>query len=728
MLKMMKYMKGYVKYILLIVVLLFCQAYCDLELPSYTSNIVDIGIQQNGIEDAVFEKVSKQTASALMQFMTEDEKNQFEKDYTLKDDVYELNKISSKEHDSLNEALNKNVMYTSLYLMQASESDQKKSSSDKVEISLDSKEVKQAMQMLMAMPKEQIDQMKSKLDEGIAKIPDMMKDQYPVYFVKAEYQSLGLDLEKIQQTYILIAGAKMLAMALLIVLCGITVTFLSSRMGAGFSRDMRKRVYGKVMSFSNNEFNHFSTASLITRSTNDIQQIQMVLIMFFRMVLYAPILGIGGILKAVNTDVSMTWIIALAVVVILGFVGLLVKIAMPKFKSLQNKIDRINQISREILTGIQVIRAFTTQKHEEKRFDEGNKSLMKTNLFVNRCMSLMFPIMMLIMNVTTVAIVYFGARGIDDGAMQVGQMMAFIQYAMMIIMSFLMMSMLSVMIPRASVSAERIHEILDTDVSIKDPVKALPYEKKKDVTVSFSHVDFAYPGADEKVLSDIDFVAESGKTTAFIGSTGSGKSTLVNLIPRFYDVTNGEIKINGVNIKDYSLKELHQAIGYVPQKAILFSGTIESNILYGAKDQSMENAKEAASIAQATEFIDTKPEGYASPIAQGGSNVSGGQKQRLSIARAIAKNPDIYIFDDSFSALDYKTDYTLRKELEKKTHNAVTLIVAQRISTILHADQIIVLDEGKIVGKGTHRELLNNCPVYRQIAESQLSKEELANE
>ena len=727
MLKLVPYMKKYAGYVVLIIMLLFGQAYCDLALPSYTSNIVNVGIQQSGIEDAVPDKLREETAQVLMKFMSEDEKDTFTDAYELNDDkVYELKKLKKGERSELNDVMSQSILYFTM--MVSGDSMDMSQNSDDMSAAVDQKKVEQAAMSIMQMPDEAISQVKEKLDTALKDLPETMKNQFSVYFVKSEYEAQGISLDDVQQHYILIAGLKMIAMAFAIVVASVLVTFLSCRLAAGFSRDLRKNVYGKVLSFSNQEFNQFSTASLITRSTNDIQQVQMVLMMLFRMVLYAPILGVGGIVKAVNTNVSMTWTIALAVIMIILLVCVLMAVAMPKFKVLQNMIDRINQVSREILTGLPVIRAFSTQKHEEERFDKANHDLMKTNLFVNRCMTFMMPAMMFIMNGITVLIVYFGGKGIDKGTMQVGDMMAFIQYAMQIIMSFLIITMMSIMLPRASVSAKRINEILTTSQSILDPEKPVIPAKGQKVTLEFDHVNFAYDGAEENILNDISFVADSGKTTAFIGSTGSGKSTLVNLIPRFYDVTGGAIRINGVNIKDYSLRDLHEMIGYVPQKGVLFSGTIESNILYGCKYGTEETAKEAARIAQATEFIEEKADTYQSEIAQGGTNVSGGQKQRLSIARAIAKNPDIYIFDDSFSALDYKTDVELRHELSKKTKNAVTLIVAQRISTILHADQIIVLDEGNIAGIGTHKELLKNCEVYRQIAQSQLSKEELANE
>ena len=566
------------------------------------------------------------------------------------------------------------------------------------------------------------------MTSGMKDMPDSIVTQAAVQYVELEYEGQGIDVDQMQIRYILMSGLKMLGLALVIMIAAISVTFLSARVAAILGRNLRNGVYRKVISFSGEELNHFSTASLITRSTNDIQQVQQVFAMIFRIVLYAPILGIGGVLKVLQTDASMTWILGVAVAAIMVLVGLLFKIAMPKFTKLQYLIDELNLVSREILTGIPVIRAFSREKHEEERFEKANDRLTKTNLFVNRCMTFMMPAMMLIMNGITILIVYNGAHAVDNGTMQVGNMMAFMQYAMQIIMSFLMITMMSIMLPRASVAAKRINEVMDTKVSILDgDAGALP-DKGAKGEVRFEHVGFSYPGADEETLTDIDFSAHKGETVAFIGSTGSGKSTLVNLIPRFFDVTSGRILVDGVDVRDMKLTELRDRIGYVPQKGVLFSGTIDSNIRYGKEDASEAEVQRAAEVAQAWDFIQEKEEKMESEIAQGGTNVSGGQKQRLSIARAIAKRPEIYIFDDSFSALDYKTDVVLRRALKKETKDATTLIVAQRISTILHADRILVLDEGRVVGQGTHKELLKSCEVYRQIAMSQLSEEELANE
>ena len=555
-------------------------------------------------------------------------------------------------------------------------------------------------------------------------MPESIISQAAISFVKAEYKAMGLDLDQIQTNYMLKTGAIMVGLALLAMAVAVTVVLLSAKLAARLSRILRDHIFKKVMDFTNSEFDKFSTASLITRSTNDIQQIQMFVTMMFRIVVFAPLMGLGGIYKVLKTNVDMTWTIAIGVVAIMTVILVLFTVAMPKFKVLQKLIDRLNLVSREILTGLPVIRAFSTEKHEKERFDTANKNLMKTNLFVNRAMTFMMPLMMLIMNAMTVLIVYVGADNIDLGRMQVGDLMAFIQYAMQIIMSFLFISMVSIMMPRAQVAAERVNEILDMEIMIKDPKQPKEFLNEKKGEVEFKHVSFRYPDAGEDMLHDISFTAPSGKTTAFIGSTGSGKSTLINLIPRFFDVTEGSILVDGVDIREVKQSDLRDKLGYVPQKGVLFSGTIDSNLRYGKEDASEEEVKKAARIAQAADFIEDKKEAYDSPIAQGGSNVSGGQKQRLSIARAVAKDPEIYIFDDSFSALDYKTDVTLRQALARETKGSTTLIVAQRISTILHADQIVVLDEGRVVGTGTHEELLESCPVYLQIAKSQLSEDD----
>ena len=720
MLKMFHYMKERWYYVVMIIVLLFVQAYCDLSLPDYTSKIVNVGIQQKGIEDGVPDTIRKESMEHLLLFLDEEEKAKVEDAYPLKGDVYERNDVTKEERDELNSIL-------AIPMMAAgSLDDEEKAAEIKTQMGLPKES--DLWQVLEQLPQEQLESIKDSLTEKIKEMPKSIVTQAAVQFVQTEYEAQGIDVDAMQIQYLVTSGLKMLAMALVIMLAAVSVTFLSSRVAAFLGRNLRNGVYRKVISFSGEELNHFSTASLITRSTNDIQQVQLVFAMIFRIILYAPILGVGGVLKVLQTDVSMTWILGVAVVAILILVGFLFAVAMPKFKALQYRIDELNLVSREILTGLSVIRAFSREKHEEERFEEVNERLTKTNLFVNRCMTFMMPAMMLIMNGITVLIIYNGSHAVDAGTMQVGNMMAFMQYAMQIIMSFLMITMMSIMLPRASVSAKRINEIMETKVSIESPKTAkIPGNNKKG-EVRFEHVGFAYPGAEEETLSDINFTAQKGETVAFIGSTGSGKSTLVNLIPRFFDVTSGKILVDGVDIREMGLHDLRERIGYVPQKGVLFSGTIDSNIRYGKEDATKEEVNRAAEIAQAQEFIGQKEKGMESEIAQGGTNVSGGQKQRLSIARAIAKNPEIYIFDDSFSALDYKTDVVLRRALKKETKDATTLIVAQRISTILHADKILVLDEGKIVGEGTHKELLKTCEIYQQIAMSQLSKEELEHE
>lgn len=700
MLKMLKYMKKSIGWILLIVILLFVQAYSDLALPEYTSRIVDTGIQQKGIPDAVPDKIRETTLNELTALMDADDASQVSDAYTeAEDGVCQMKDVSTSEREELNDSLGMAMM---------------------ISMALSSEGIDPTQ-----ISPEQIQAMLDQANEQTEQLSDSIVTQMAVTFVQQEYEAIGEDLDRIQMNYILHSGVQMLGLALISMIAAVLVTFLASRVAALLGHDLRNLVYRKVISFSSAEMNHFSTASLITRSTNDIQQVQMLMTMVFRIVLYAPIIGIGGIMKVLRTESGMTWILGVAVCALAVLILVLVVVAMPRFKKLQSMIDRLNLITREILTGLSVIRAFSAEKHEEERFEEANHRLMKTNLFVNRCMTFMMPLMMLIMNGISVLIVYVGAHHIDEGALQVGDMMAFIQYTMQIIMAFLMISMLSVMLPRASVSANRIVEVLDTDVSIREPEQAKLPEQDRKGEVEFSHVSFRYPGAEEEVLHDITFTAKKGETVAFIGSTGSGKSTLVNLIPRFFDVTEGAIRVDGVDIREMDLKDLRSRLGYVPQKGVLFSGTIESNLRFGAEHASMDDLNKAADIAQATEFISQKEDGMASPIAQGGTNVSGGQKQRLSIARAIAKHPEIYIFDDSFSALDYKTDAALRQALKRETSDATTLIVAQRISTILHADKIMVLDSGTVVGCGTHKELMETCEVYQQIARSQLSEEEL---
>ena len=720
MIKLMKYLKKSAGYIVLIIGLLFLQAYCDLSLPDYTSKIINVGIQQGGIPDGVPEKLRQSTMESLEIFMDEDTQTEVLDAYVLDGDIYELkDEITGDKRDELNDLLCKPLMmYTSF--TSGSEESQQMLSQMQIPDGTD------PMQVLAAMPDEAKQQMLAAVDEKLSEMPESILTQAAVLGVKTEYEAMGEDLYAIQMNYIKTAGIQMVLMALVIMLAAVSVVFLSARVAAALGHDLRDNVYRKVIHFSSNEYHKFSTASLITRSTNDVQQVQQVMTMMFRIVLYAPILGIGGVIKVLQTDSSMTWILAVAVVLILLVILVLFQIAMPKFTKLQTLIDRLNLVTREILTGIPVIRAFSREKHEEERFEKANLDLTKTNLFVNRCMTFMMPVMMLIMNGVSVAIIYFGAHGVDNGTMQVGNMMAFIQYAMQIIMSFLMITAISIMLPRANVAAGRICEVLEMEPSVNDPEDPVRPDKQEKGTVEFDHVSFAYPEAGENVISDITFKAKKGETVAIIGSTGSGKSTLINLIPRFYDVTKGCVKVDGVDVRDMTQHDLRERIGYVPQKGVLFSGTIDSNIRYGKPDMSSEDVKLAAEISQSDDFIQAKKEGYDAPISQGGTNVSGGQKQRLSIARAIAKKPEILIFDDSFSALDFKTDSRLRKALKEKTEDTTTIIVAQRISTILNADQIIVLDDGNMAGIGTHKELMKNCEVYRQIAMSQLSEEELA--
>lgn len=729
MLKMLKRLKGSIVYVFLIFVLLFVQAYCDLSLPSYTSQIVDVGIQQKGIEDGVPDKIRESSMNMLMLFMSEEDRSVVEDSYTIDGDIYERNDVTEGEREQLNEIFGVPMMIVSQMQEQYSEEELEQfttmmNSADAAAAQGMSEEQMAAAQAQIQAAQEQLDAAR----EQIEAMPESVVTQAATTFVYNEYKELGMDVDRIQIQYVLFSGLQMLGMALVIMIASITVTFLSARVAATLGRNLRDQIFGKVISFSSGEMDKFSTASLITRSTNDIQQVQMLFAMIFRIVLYAPILGIGGVIKVLETEASMTWILALAVGLILLLVLVLMAVAMPKFKKLQTMIDRLNLVSREILTGIPVIRAFSREKHEEERFEEANRRLTRTNLFVNRTMTFMMPAMMLIMNGITVLIVYNGSYAIDDGKIQVGSMMAFIQYAMQIIMSFLMITMISIMLPRASVSAKRINEVLETEPQIHNPKEPEQAQKGHEGEVVFDHVSFAYPGAEENVLTDISFTAKKGETVAFIGSTGSGKSTLVNLIPRLFDVTEGRVLVDGVDVRSMDIHDLRSKLGYVPQKGVLFSGTIASNLRYGKDDATQEEIEDAARIAQAADFIEEKEEKYESPIAQGGTNVSGGQKQRLSIARAIAKKPEIFIFDDSFSALDFKTDLTLRQALKKETKDATTLIVAQRISTIIHADKILVLDEGRVAGMGTHGELLKSCEVYQQIARSQLSEEELAHE
>ena len=702
--KLFGFLKPYALQVVVIICVLMVQAYCDLSLPAYTSDIVNVGIQQSGIDEKVPEALAGEDLNLILAFVPEEDRAEVADAYEESSDSYDYEgtvmalKEQVKEDDSQLEELSDQMGLPMVMAMAAEESG----------INMNGAE---------GMTGEGSGQMED--------LPDSMVEQAVAAYIQSAYEKIGIDVGDISSRYILATGGKMLLLAGLGMAASILVGLMASRVGAGLGRSLRERVFRKVVGFSNGEFDKFSTASLITRSTNDIQQIQLLTVMILRMVLYAPIMAIGGIWNVFHTNVDMSWIIALAVVLIFLLVAVLFAVVMPKFRILQNLVDRLNLVSREILTGLSVIRAFGTEKHEEERFDDANKDLTRANLFVNRAMTFMMPTMMLIMNGISVLIVWVGGHSIDEGTMQVGDMMAFIQYTMQIIMAFLMICMISVMLPRAAVSAERVDGVLESHTLINDPEdpEKLPEESKGQVV--FDHVSFRYPGAEEDVLEDISFIAEPGQTTAIIGSTGCGKSTLVNLIPRFYDVTEGSIRLDGHDIRNLTQHDLREKLGYVPQKGVLFSGDIASNILFGNPDGTDEEMEEAARIAQATEFIEAKKRQYHSHIAQGGSNVSGGQKQRLSIARAIAKHPAVYIFDDSFSALDYKTDVALRGALKEKTEDSTVIIVAQRISTIMHAEQILVLDDGKIVGKGTHKELLRDCPEYYQIASSQLSEKEL---
>ena len=749
--KLVKYLKKSTLSIIFIVALLIGQAMCELALPDYTSNIVNVGIQQGGIENAVPKIIRKSELDKILIFMDSSDKdkvlknydllskksisieefNKYKKEYPVleKEDLYKLNTNNKEVIKELSNILGKPILIVYGIENGGTEFDNiKKQMIGNMPISVTQDGNVDMFKLLLSMPKENLTAITKEIDKNFKNLPETMVDQSAVNYVKNEYKAIGINTEKMQNNYIIITGLKMLGITLLSVLAAILVGLLGSRVAANLGKDLRGSVFNKVMSFSNKEITEFSTASLITRSTNDIQQIQMMMVMFLRVVFYAPILGVGGVLKVLQTNTSMTWIIGVGVGSVLLLVMVMFIVVMPRFKILQSLVDKLNLVSREILTGLPVIRAFSTEKYEEQRFEKANKDLTKVNIFVNRMMSCMMPAMMFVMNAITVLIVWNGAHSIDAGTMQVGDMMAFIQYTMQIVMSFLMISMVSVMLPRALVSLDRIDKVLNTDISIKDPENPVKFKEDKKGVVEFKNVSFRYPDAEEDILTDISFTANAGETTAFIGSTGSGKSTLINLIPRFFDVTKGEILVDGVNIKDVKQHDLREKIGYVPQKSVLFSGTIDSNLRYGKKEATQDDIEKASRIAQAKEFIESKPEKYETEISQGGTNVSGGQKQRLSIARAIAKDPEIYIFDDSFSALDFKTDAKLRKSLKEEISESTVLIVAQRISTILNAEQIIVLDEGKMVGKGTHKELLNNCEVYKQIALSQLSKEELADE
>lgn len=726
MLKILKNLKHSWLSVVIIILLLCIQASVDLELPNYTSKIVNEGIQSGGIEDAVPNIITYKDMETILFFSEDDEK--ILENYSLENDnTYNIKSIKKTEREELSDLLIKPIIISQTIQNEETASKIKEqilaNVPDEQKVMFENLTL---LEIMEKMPQEQVKQMLNESTKQIDEMQDSIKKQAAIGYVKTIYQKAGVDTDELQMKYIFITGLKMLGLALISMSSAVVIMFLSNRVGAKLSRTLREKVFNKVLSFSNKELREFSTASLITRSTNDIQQIQQLMAMLFRTVVYAPIIGIGGIVKVLTqSNTSMAWIIGVAVISILMLVSVLFIIAMPKFKKLQDLTDKLNEVSREILTGKSVIRAFNTEEKEEKRFDNANVDLTKSNIFVNRTMSIMMPMLIFIMNGISILIIWVGGHNVDQGIMQVGDMLAFIQYTMQIVMSFLMISMISVMLPRASVSANRIMKVLETEPDIKDKETTKKLDSSKKGLVQFKNVSFRYPDADTELLEDINFTAESGKTTAIIGSTGSGKSTIVNLIPRFYDVTGGELLVDGVNVKDLSQKELRDVIGFIPQKGILFSGTIESNIKYSNPNMSDQKMQEAAEIAQAIEFIDGKEDKYKSEIAQGGSNVSGGQKQRLSIARAIAKDPEIFVFDDSFSALDFKTDAALREALAKRTQNKTCIIVAQRISTILNADKIVVLDDGKIVGQGTHKELIKNNEIYRQIALSQLSEEEL---
>ena len=727
MLKVLKNLKNSLGAVIIIVILLCIQASTDLALPDYTSKIVNEGIQAGGITSPIPEVISKEDMDKVLVFTDKDDEILENYTQVQANTIYVLKNISEEQEESLSKIIVNPLMEMTTITNEETANTIKEQLLQNVpEAQRPYIENMDLIEIISQMPEEQRNEVLSEFTKQIDEMSDSIKEQAVISSVKQIYQNAGVDTDKIQNDYIFQTGMQMLGIALITMVCAVTIMLLSSRVAAKLGKTLREKVFKKVISFSNAELNEFSTASLITRSTNDVQQIQQLITLLFRVVVYAPIIGIGGFVKVLtSSDSSMAWIIGIAIVAILFIVGTLFIVAMPRFRKLQDLIDKLNEVSREILTGLPVIRAFNKEKKEEARFEKANRNLMKTNVFVNNAMSMMMPLLMLIMNSIMILIVWVGGHNVDQGIMQVGDMMAFIQYTMQIVMAFLMISMISIMLPRAAVSARRINEVIEAEPSIKDKEETKKFDPNKKGLVEFKDVSFRYPDADTEILEDINFTAEPGKTTAIIGSTGSGKSTVVNLIPRFYDVTGGELLIDGVNVKDISQKDLRDIIGFVPQKGVLFSGTIESNIKYSDENMSDERMIEAAEIAQATEFINDKENKYKDPIAQGGSNVSGGQKQRLSIARAIAKDPEIFVFDDSFSALDFKTDSKLREALAERTENKTVIIVAQRISTILNADKIIVLEEGKMVGVGTHEELMKNNETYRQIALSQLSEEEL---
>jgi len=745
MLRILKYLKPYVVMILFAIALLFVQANADLALPDYMSKIVNIGIQQTGIENAVPVAIRQSEMKKLLLFMSADDQTRVKNDYTLVDQnsanyadlvtkypqlasepVYVLNSITKEETDALNPLMAKSIL--TIYGIQQVLADPSKAGMIGQALGIDLSKIPAGtdlISMLTLLPAQQLSMITSMANQKFSGVDPNLITQMAISQVKTEYAALGMDTGKISTNYIVHVGIQMLLVSLVSVASTIAVGFISARTAAGLGRDLRRNVFQKVASFSNAEFDKFSTASLITRSTNDITQVQMVTIIMLRMIIYAPILGIGGVIRAIGKSPNMWWIIAVAVLVVLGMILVVYSIAMPKFKIVQKLVDRLNLVTREQLSGLMVIRAFNKQEFEEQRFDKANQDLTGVHLFVNRIMVVMMPVMMLVMNGVSLLIIWVGSHQVANATMQIGDMMAFMQYAMQIMFAFVMLSMLFIILPRASISAGRITEVLDTDPSIKDPKEPRKFPEPFQGSIEFRNVSFKYPAAEEDVLHDISFTASPGQTTAFIGSTGSGKSTIVSLIPRFYDVTSGQILIDGVDIRDVTQKDLRDRIGYVPQKSSLFSGTIESNLLFADENATDETLKMAIQVAQAEEFVAAKPEGLQTEIAQGGMNVSGGQKQRLAIARALVKKPPVFIFDDSFSSLDFKTDAALRQALRKQTGDSTVLIVTQRVSTIKNAEQIVVLDEGRVVGKGSHQDLMKTCETYRSIALSQLSMEEL---
>ncbi len=737
-----KILKNHLGAVFIIILLLIGQAICDLSLPDYTSKIINIGVQQGGIEEIVPKVVTEKDMKEVLLFTNNKTEKEILKKYELithehkdyskyrkKYNALKKENIYVLEKETMDEGLEKDFDQALLaHSVMTSNAKEYKNIQENIRKELpDAMKNYDLIKVFEMMPNESREKMLENMDEKFSDMPESIIEQSATSSIKNLYQRSGINTDKLQTNYIMVSGAKMLAIALFSMMLTIAVGFLSSKIAASTSKNLRKEMFEKVLNFSKAEYKEYGVSSLITRSTNDIQQVQMLLVMSLKIAIYAPIIGVGGVMKALRTNVSMTWIIALGVIIILGIVITLFTLVMPRFKKVQKLIDRMNQVTREIITGIPVIRAFSNQKHEKMRFAKANGDLKKNTMFVDRVMSMMMPTMMFVMNGICILIVWQASHSIDEGLMQVGDMLAFIQYTMQIVMAFLMISMFSIMLPRANVSANRIYEVLNRAPSIVNPTSPRVFGKRVKGLVEFKNVSFRYPDSDEDVLMDINFTAQPGTTTAFIGSTGSGKSTLINLIPRFYDVSDGEILIDGINIKDVEVEELNKKIGYVPQKGVLFSGTIATNIKYGNEKMSDEQMERAARIAQATEFIEGKPKKYEEEIAQGGTNVSGGQKQRLSIARAVAIDPEIYIFDDSFSALDFKTDSELRRALHKETRDATIFIVAQRVNTIMNADQIVVLDEGRVVGMGTHKKLLKTCDVYREIASSQLTKEELEN-